>query len=437
MKNYHDLPPFIRRVFLSDSLADKFPSPIAQVRKLLVACREKTDPPFGKPFGKSDTLSVHELLAGGHSSNGNASGASATVIADAKGPAMTRGVPLTLTMTSSTNAGSTVNSGGLLPPSFPLSPVAALSSAHAQLAKSAQHTAAHSMQSLMALASPSPLSSFSGWNIGVGLGKSLLEREEAPLQPEEEEMLNAILKTPPKASVRPTPAAAPAEDADEEMSVDEKEEEAVREVVVIESDKEEDEEEEDTAQVAPSKQQTKPTVTPRRSLRRMRSISSISSDLTVSESESSAPPPSLDSRPALKGKSTNKPPALTTINGNGRRRRGENNSSVALPARSEPETAKRIKIIEVDEPAELVKPRRSIRTAKADPVEPAPAPPAPRQKTAKAAPAPVPEVKAAPVAKPRRSTFSEKEVEKDGPVLTRAGAAAAQKNAKRTLRSRA
>ena len=458
VKNYHDLPAFIRRVFLSDTLANKFPAPIAHVRKLLVECRANADyPPFGKPFGNPDTLSARDLLAGGNASssasvgNGN-SVVSTTVITDAKGPSAARGIPLSLKMTAS-NPNANVGTGVAPPHSYPLSPVAALSSANAQRAKAA---ALNSMQSLMTLTNPNPLSSFSGWNIGVGFGKVVMEREEAPLQPEEEEMLNAILKTPPKASVRPTPPTAPRAPSsafssdDESMSVDEKEEEeAVREVVDVRSD---EEEEEEPAKKTPASKH----VAPRRSLRRMRSISSISSDLTVSESESSAPPPSLDSRPALKGKSINQQArsspavaALITVNGNGpstRTRRAPVAPSVALPSRSEPETTKRVKIIEMDEPSDLVKPRRSIRTAKADPIEvaltpapvaPTPAPaPAPRQSKA-TKPAPAPEAKAAPATKPRRSTVTEKEVEKDGPVLTRAGAAAAQKNAKRTLRSRA
>ncbi|KIM28997.1 hypothetical protein M408DRAFT_8415 [Serendipita vermifera MAFF 305830] len=476
VKNYHDLPPFIRRVFLSDGLADKFPGPIAHVRKLLVGCQDKADAPFGKPFGKVDTLSAHDLLAGAAGATTVASPSPGTTAVIADGKVSHRGIQLTLDMAASAAVAAAAvitpaNASAIPPASYPLSPVAALSSAHAQRAK-----AASSMQSLLALTtSPqNPLSTFTGWNLGVSLGgKTVLEREEAPLQPEEEEMLNAILKTPPKASTRPTPTSATAsatlasahqtasDTEDEEMSVDEREEEeAVREAVDIGSD---EEEEEDTVQVARStrqqtqQQQTKQVIAPRRSLRRMRSISSISSELTVSESESSAPPPSLDSRPPVKGKKqVNNPPAPTpAANVSGRKRRSESNAttSVPLPARRaepEPTTNKRVKIIEVDEPADIVKPRRSIRTAKGgEPVEPTPAPaptpPARSTKTAAAAATSAPEVKATPpvaTSKPRRSTGTvvEKPVEKEGPVLTRAGAAAAaaaaQKNVKRTLRSR-
>jgi hypothetical protein len=304
------------------------------------------------------------------------------------------------------------------------------------------------MQSLMALTSSPISSSLNPWSVvGFGKSQSLVERNEAPLKPEEEEMLNAILKTPPKGKTGGKSRGALEED--EGMSVDEKEEEkVVREVVDIGSEEGEEEERvDDTVKLGRTlAKKVVPTVLPppppRRSLRRERSISSISSELTVSESESSAPPPSLDSRPALKGKSTNNQPATPTTVNNGRRRRGNITAaaaaSVPLPARSEPDTAKRVKIIQVDEPVDIGKPRRSIRTAKSDPA-PTPAPSRASKATqaasdAKSSGGGGDKVVAS---KPRRSTVVEKEVDKDGPVLTRAGAAAAQKNAKRTLRSRA
>ena len=479
VKNYHDLPPFIRRVFLSDSLAEKFPPPIPYVRNMLVGCREKLHgpvPAFGKPFAKPQSLSAHELLvsSGGVGPGVGASGvlASTTVITDVKGPVTaSRGGPLSLNMSAA----------GFLPTSYPLSPVAALSSANALRAKAAQHSSANSMQSLMALSANPLSSSLNGWSLGFT--KAPVERTETPLEPEEEAMLNAILKTPPKAQTDVKSVAKGSQEGEEEegegMNVDEEEEEEVaREVVDIGSEEEtkQIDKVEDTVKpgkrsvppkrkpaVVASMPSTAPTSAPapRRSLRRIRSISSISSELTVSESESSASPPSLDSRPVPKGKSSKESaaPALAALTAvNGRRKRGNaaaaavitGTASVPLPARLGPDSTKKVKIVHVDEPTEIGKPRRSIRTAKTEPA-PAPAPvpsatgPTPRASKANQAAADAKssggggggEKAAAVQPKPRRSTAVEKEVERDGPVLTRAGAAAAQRNAKRTLRSRA
>jgi hypothetical protein len=158
----------------------------------------------------------------------------------------------------------------------------------------------------------------------------------------------------------------------------------------------------------------------RRSMRHVRTISSSSSELTVSESESSAPPPSLDSRPALKGKSTNLPKVSTAVQGT-RTRRG---------------TEALVKIIKVDEPAPVDKPRRSGRVSKGDkqnapttavPVTPTTPVPAASAKSKSSSASTVTN------GKPKRSGEKDKELDNDAPITTRAGAL---KNQKRVLRSR-
>jgi hypothetical protein len=389
-KNYHDLPTFVRRMFLSDNLADKFPSPIPSVRQKLMAAREK-DKTFGKPFAKPSSLSAHDLLV-----------PSGSAIA----------TPISTTTAASPaarGAAHVVNgSGG----AYPLSPVAMLSNANALAGK----TPTMSAQSLLSL-----LSQSKGW--AANLVKTPLEPE--PLMPEEEAMFKALVKSPPrpKANVK-----AGAEDSDDEegedMSVDDQEEEAVREVVDLVSDDDEDEDQE--KQQAPKRnlrslgKKTEETLPARRSMRHVRTISSSSSELTVSESESSASPPSLDSRPALKGKSTNLPKVSAAVQAT-RIRKG----SEAL-----------VKIIKVDEPAPIGKPRRSGRVSKGD-KQNAPTAAAPVTPTA---PVPAASAKsksssASTVAngKPKRGGEKDKELDNDAPITTRAGTL---KNQKRILRAR-
>ncbi|KAG8785788.1 hypothetical protein FRC16_001878, partial [Serendipita sp. 398] len=171
---------------------------------------------------------------------------------------------------------------------------------------------------------------------------------------------------------------------------EEEEEEVVRSVVDIRSDMEQEEPKQRVTRSANRKSQGPPpppanpdltrrrrnstaASSTRRSLRHARSVSSMSSELTVSESESSASPPSLDSRPALKGKSTNHPNVPPSdsldatndekkvivvgsrgrVRGRGRPRYGRlavgrnQNSTVS-------DLVNRVRIIEVEEPVRAV-----------------------------------------------------------------------------------
>ncbi|KAG8815224.1 hypothetical protein FRC17_000783 [Serendipita sp. 399] len=394
VKNYHDLPSYVRRLFLSETLADKYPEPVKEVKSMITILRSKAlqngvpgSSGFGKPFANPSSLSARELLVNDQDSTMPApevmtnvsvvsgesrvgTGAGGHVHASGSGTGRnSAGTPLTLKTKGAAAAAIATGaprSGAIVP----LSPIVAVANANALLVRDPAPSNFHlhglvhngsNHQSLM-----SAMGIEKTWT--AMLGKVLTEqREEEPLKPEEEEMLKAILKRPPrnKASSKRVPAAEEddedeAEEEEEaevvEMSVDkaeqeegeeeeeeeeeteekveeeqEEEEEVARSVVDIGSDMEQeegDEEEEPTLHMTrsvsrksqgssapkpnpdPKRQQRNSVAVPtttRRSVRHTRSISSISSELTVSESESSASPPSLDSRPALKGKSTNHP----------------------------------------------------------------------------------------------------------------------------------
>ncbi|PVF98931.1 hypothetical protein CPB86DRAFT_336769 [Serendipita vermifera] len=390
-KNYHDLPTFVRRMFLSEGLADKFPEPIPYVKSLLASRRQQGEPgmnAFGKPFAKPSSLSAHELLAGPSATAAAAPGSPAAIVAAATAAgmgALSEANPLSPAVRRPGGPIGANPSGLAVSRSYPLSPVAALSNVNAIFGKA--HPSEPSLLSLATALAPAK-----GWT--AALGRTQPEPEE-PLKPEEEEMLKAILKSPPRKSYT-SPAVITADndsDGDAEMSVDEDEEqEVVREVVDIGSEAEQEEERQVEAKVpetkatAPKRQQQQrapntrskdqkkspvvsvppvptPAPAPRRSLRRMQSISSLSSELTVSESESSAPPPSLDRRPALKGKSTNIQQPVSPVEPNGKKK----GSNVTLPLRRNATEPARVKIIEVDEPTVFQKPRRSERMAKNEP----------------------------------------------------------------------
>lgn len=408
-KNYHDLPTFVRRIFLSETLAEKFPEPVLAAKRLLVAVTEREKranayPPFGKAFEKPESLSASDLHTG--------PGSPQTPMAMA--------IPMpTPTPTSTRHApshSSTLSSAG---PSA-LSPDAVLSTANEMACKEQ-----YNPQSLLSLLAQSRT-----W--ATGLVKTPTEPE--PLAPEEEEMFKTLLKSPPRSKSegaigRETIDLGTGDEEKERMNVDDKEEEAeeeeaVREVVDIGSEQEGEEEEaegEDMRDLTMTlrsrtrtlEKKTEVNLPPRRSLRgRPRSLSSSSSELTVSESESSASPPSLDSRPVLKGKSTNIPRVSMPVkNVRGRRNTG-----------SEPI----VKIIKVDEP-KLPKPRRSERMAKGDKPEPASSaiPVVPRGKTF---------APAASSLKPKRTDKEKEKEQASSSVTTRAGALKTQK---RALRSRA
>jgi hypothetical protein len=210
---------------------------------------------------------------------------------------------------------------------------------------------------------------------------------EPPLKPEEEEILKAILKSPPRVKSMPKQCSkgtanrgskATTEDElseEDEMNIDhedpdqEEEEEVAREVVDIGSDMEADSDEErpsktsSRAQPQPQPQSQsnrrenkreaiKVDSPPMRTIRRMRSISSISSDLTISDSESSAPPPSLDSRPAPKGRPSNQSNNQSATNGKGK------------PVVDEPTENEPMEVNLGKETKDSNAPRRSERTVK-------------------------------------------------------------------------
>lgn len=447
VKNYHDLPAYIRRVFLADQLAEKFPEPIRHVKAILTArqASKQQQVGFGKPFANPSSLSAHELLVSvtlpPRTTPRSAAEAGANLPLAASGVVVpTPSAPTTMTARGAPLALKTkaAAAAAAARASFPLSPIDAVTNANVQLgrvnANGVHHGAAIAQQNIMSLTDPMGEHD-KPWT--TLLGKTMVEpKEEEPLKPEEEEILKAILKSPPRSQVLPKDVE---EEGDsQEMCVDDEleEEEVARGVVDLSSDveredkdvggqeaeEEQEEEEEPTIRMstrsarkrasesAPPKQVSQTPSAPsapaaekttrRRNLRHVQSVSSVSSELTVSESESSAPPPSLDSRPALKGKSTNHP--LVPTSSSNMERAGavedvKKESAASLRSRAArargrgrvkprgvvthgAENGPRVRIIEVEEPSrpsptsdaessgeeeeESSKPRRSVRITK-------------------------------------------------------------------------